>query len=1773
MDLDELHEIQLTEIEALQAIFMEDYEIVTNNPWKIARPNPEFILHLFPHGCEPEDAHVKIDLKFTLPKTYPNTPPEMKQTSYHGLPPKIIQHLLHTLREAAKEMVGREMVYDLADLARAFLANHNTPPVEGSKLSFHEQMVMRVEKDQQEERERAVQEEARKAELQEAELRVQSELINKKIIQELERKQEQAKAAQERREQLGYKSNQPLLIDDIYSLLDDDVTDTRPIDDTGIKTVSFDNPITTPLQKDDDAPYPKRIFYRMVSLGPCIGRGTVSEVYSAQPLGFKVVGDDDETEDINALRLPCLVVVKRIQVRSSYYNTQAGKRKLQDVELELKRLQTLQHPHIVSIYDTKLERGAAGLGHWTMHILLEYEQGGSLYDLLQICGGGIRLSTARKYLKQLLWAINHLHLNGFVCKDITPRNIFCTRSGNVKLADVSYSKRLLDLNKSNPLEGDNDTAISHDDHYSAWISPEIRERPGVYGRKNDIWCLGVTFLEMIWGVDLTREFGDHLAFFRSNSNDLPISIVNLSTRMLDLDPKRRPTAIDLLNDPLFNSESLNDHVLQPAADNDAVSLQPSGLSNRLNNEASRIPKGKTQVNLHISDELSVSSPRIHLGESIYAMDNYSTATRPQPDLAPYPPNPIQPSPFPLAAAGALSRYKSDFEEIEFLGKGGFGEVVKCRNRLDGRLYAIKKIRLDPEDSEGVKKILREVQTLSRLHHQYVVRYYATWFEDGNGTTWKDSDDNDEFSDDTDTDSDEDGDVSVLQHRYDFISMDHSKSKSYSAIQFADDNDDYDSENESDEPTDSSMNLISFAPASSEGGPSSANTTDTISTKTKRSAKPRLKSIPKQDTSCKPTRVLYIQMEYCEKKTLRDIIDEKLDEHEIWRLFRQILEGLVHIHSQGMIHRDLKPSNIFLDSNNDIKIGDFGLATTSQTMVDAAQSLIRSSSSQWVPGRIKNFNESHEGANNGYTGHSLDESMTTGVGTTFYVSPEVLPDPVTGSTSSMRYNQKVDMYSLGIIFFEMCYPVSTGMQRVVVLNELRGGTLPDDFPITFINQASIIQTLTSPQPKDRPNSFELLRSDLLPPKLEDEYINECVRTIANPNTPYYDKLMYAMFSQSSDQHKDFTYDYQSQVEHQFDPFSHIFHDRVRDHMSKIFRRHGAVDVSVPLLIPKNDLYKWNWKSPVYIMDSQGSLNQLPFDQTVPFARYISRKKGFPEIKRFTFESVYRESVNGGQPETVLEADFDIVHHDTSPMVPDAEVLKVVEEVLEELPPYKRGGFHILINNASIADIILENCNVPTDVYKGVLVALSSLGRGTSFSSIRNVLKLKFHLQRNVLDELSLFNLQGDLETVSKKVESQLSSANRSKFREYANELRTLVDVCKSIGLHHKIMFHPLLAYNNHFYKEGLVFEVIANAVDARKKEVVAVGGRYDALIQHFAHPNAAANRKLRAVGVNIAMQKLIRHLDLYQSEQIKHLIKAKNEKLRSFGPWAPKRVDVYVASFGKMLLQERLEVVRDLWSHGIRAEVQYDDNTALTPEELAHFCRRGSISWLVIVKQYKPNSDTSRHGVALMAGSDNSGTVKVKDVLHKTETEVPRHELGIWLTSEINEQAKVDLSYMSGKVPKNKHELKGKDLHDLLQDHSFDMSKNENMEKISKSFDVQVVYAEERGKARTKMKQKRKALLVDKAIHRLSPIVESLTNGDVQVIACDLPKDLVQKMNEYEFWNDDDFKKVLEIANVGHQRDTLTRVRDAMKKLIHTKYHCVWLYSHRDDFAVLCNVCS
>lgn len=93
----------------------------------------------------------------------------------------------------------------------------------------------------------------------------------------------------------------------------------------------------------------------------------------------------------------------------------------------------------------------------------------------------------------------------------------------------------------------------------------------------------------------------------------------------------------------------------------------------------------------------------------------------------------------------------------------------------------------------------------------------------------------------------------------------------------------------------------------------------------------------------------------------------------------------------------------------MKIGDFGLATTSLIALQ----------------------QNHE-VSLSYNRGEIGSSHTGKVGTALYVAPELM-----GKASKSIYNHKVDLYSLGIIFFEMCHgPFSTNMERVETLAALR-----------------------------------------------------------------------------------------------------------------------------------------------------------------------------------------------------------------------------------------------------------------------------------------------------------------------------------------------------------------------------------------------------------------------------------------------------------------------------------------------------------------------------------------------------------------------------------------------------------------------------------------------------------------------------------------------------------------------------------------------------------------
>lgn len=457
-------------------------------------------------------------------------------------------------------------------------------------------------------------------------------------------------------------------------------------------------------------------------------------------------------------------------------------------------------------------------------------------------------------------------------------------------------------------------------------------------------------------------------------------------------------------------------------------------------------------------------------------------------------------------------------------------------------------------------------------------------------------------------------------------------------------------------------------------------------------------------------ILYISMEYCEKRTLRDLIKRGLhrETDEIWRLFRQILEGMNHIHSLNVVHRDLKPENIFIDAASNVRIGDFGLATSGQyTIADKS-----SSAAMHISG-----------------------DMTRSIGTAFYIAPEVR------SAVAGTYTSKVDMYSLGMIFFEMCYrPLIPGMDRALVGESLRKKQpiLPTDFNVNEkAVQADITLSLISHIPKERPSSSELLHGGKLPMQMESETIRQALASLTDTRSPYYQKMMAALFSMPTMQAKDFAWD-MSAVTHSANDL--LLQGLVKQKLVSIFRNHGAVETPRGFLFPRSSHYGPN---AVQLLDQNGTLVQLPYDLTVPHARFIAKHEACVQ-RSFAFGPVFRDKQSGGQPQSFGEVDFDIVSLDTLDLaLKEAEVIKVLDEIVLSFPSLAATTMCFHLNHSDLLRLIFDFCRIEPAIRTAVSDTLSKLNiQSWSWQTIRTELRSPLiGVSATSVDDLQRFDFRG------------------------------------------------------------------------------------------------------------------------------------------------------------------------------------------------------------------------------------------------------------------------------------------------------------------------------------------------------------------------------------------------------------------------------------------------
>lgn len=236
------------------------------------------------------------------------------------------------------------------------------------------------------------------------------------------------------------------------------------------------------------------------------------------------------------------------------------------------------------------------------------------------------------------------------------------------------------------------------------------------------------------------------------------------------------------------------------------------------------------------------------------------------------------------------RHRTDYERIRTLGCGAFGTTHLVKSLIDQHHYALKCIRLGRRISES-NKVLREVDALSALRSEHVVRYYTAWVEKGELEQDEEEsfDELDDYSSFTNGSAASAGEEScnLCSERYKDWIISYEQWGLIDAVL-------------------QPLNLcrqcyINSLPSHIEAS-----------------------SIDIREKTILPE-CLYILMEYG-GDTLSDVMKTIPHEDDAtrWSLFAQCVQGLYSIHEQGFYHRDVKPGNVFVQ-NGVAKIGDLGLS--------------------------------------------------------------------------------------------------------------------------------------------------------------------------------------------------------------------------------------------------------------------------------------------------------------------------------------------------------------------------------------------------------------------------------------------------------------------------------------------------------------------------------------------------------------------------------------------------------------------------------------------------------------------------------------------------------------------------------------------------------------------------------------------------------------------------------------------------------------------------------
>ncbi|CDQ77432.1 unnamed protein product [Oncorhynchus mykiss] len=295
---------------------------------------------------------------------------------------------------------------------------------------------------------------------------------------------------------------------------------------------------------------------------------------------------------------------------------------------------------------------------------------------------------------------------------------------------------------------------------------------------------------------------------------------------------------------------------------------------------------------------------------------------------------------------------------------------------------------------------------------------------------------------------------------------------------------------------------------------------------------------------------------------------------------------------------------------------------------------------------------------------------------------------------------------------------------------------------------------------------------------------------------------------------------------YNPKQMAIRERVFNTIIRCFKHHGAETIDTPVFELKETLTGKTLSFIYDLKDQGGELLSLRYDLTVPFARYLAMNK-ITNIKRYHIAKVYcrdNPAMTRGRYREFYQCDFDIAGQ-YDPMIPDAECLKIVHEILSDL---ELGDFRIKVNDKRILDGMFAVCGVPDDKFRTICSTVDKLDK-MSWEDVKSEMVNEKGLSEEAADQIGQYvSMQGGMDLAERLLQDAKMSQSKQACAGLT-DMKQLFSYLQLFQVTDKVVFDLSLAHYT-----GVIYEAILtqngpvnvaanqNGADKKAEEGVSVG---------------------------------------------------------------------------------------------------------------------------------------------------------------------------------------------------------------------------------------------------------------------------------------------------------------------------------------------------------------